>query len=449
MRAGNPVQRAALVLVFSMHCLQAQSAAPTPPMGWNSWDSYGLTVTEQEFLDNADWMAAHLKKLGWEYAVVDEGWYLPNPQAKPTDFKFKLDGQSRYVPVENRFPSAANGAGFGPLSKRVHDAGLKFGIHVIRGIPKQAVAQHMKIADSPFSAADAADTTDTCPWNADNYGVKDNAAGQAYYDSMIKLYAAWGVDYLKIDCISSHPYKGEEIRMVSEAIRKSGRPIVLSLSPGPAPIEKVNELSKWSDLWRISEDVWDVWKSDTGKQFPQDVSGQFQLTAKWEEHSSDGNWPDADMLPLGHLGPRPGNEKERDSRLNHEEQKSLMTLWCIFRSPLIMGGNLLKMDEWTTGLLTNQEVLAVDQHSGGGKQAAAGDNSIVWRAEDGAGGYYLAIFNMGEEARTLSWSWKKVGLDPGTYKMRDLWMHKDLGPADKLTADVNAHGAVLLRARNQ
>jgi hypothetical protein len=420
--------------------LHAQKAAPTPPMGWNSWDSYGITINEQEFLENADWMAAHLRKFGWQYAVVDEGWYVADPLAKPEDAKFHLDESGRYIPVESRFPS-----GFSGMAKKVHAEGLKFGIHLIRGIPKEAVARNSKIADSNFTAAEAADTSDTCPWNTYNYGVKNNEAGQAYYDSLARLYASWGVDYIKIDCISDHPYKADEIRMVSEAIRKSGRVMVLSLSPGPTSIEKAKEIAKWADMWRISDDFWDVWKGEAGKRFPQDVTGQFQKMAAWAEHAGNGRWPDADMLPLGHLGPRPGNGQERDSLLNHEEQRTVMTLWCMFRSPLIIGGNLTKMDEWTTQLLTNPEVLAVDQHSSGGRQVAAGENAIVWRASEGAHASYLAVFNLGEETRTLSYSWKQLGLSAGSYHLRDLWQQKDLGAADGLSVAVKAHGVVLLQ----
>jgi hypothetical protein len=155
------------------------------------------------------------------------------------------------------------------------------------------------------------------------------------------------------------------------------------------------------------------------------------------------------MLPLGYLGPRPGNGQARDSELTQEEQKTLMTLWCIFRSPLIMGGNLTKMDEGTTALLTNAEVLAVDQHSSHGKQVTAGDNALLWRAEDGKGAYYLAAFNLGDENRTLEWSWKQVGLTGTSYRLRDLWLHKDLGAAEKLKMMATPHGAVLLRAEGQ
>jgi len=420
--------------------LEAQKPAPTPPMGWNSWDSYGITVSEQEFLDNAHWMAAHLLKFGWQYAIVDEGWYVVNPLAKAKDAKFNLDENGRYIPVEARYPS-----GFGGLAKKVHAEGLKFGIHLIRGISKEAVARNLKIADSNFTAADAADTSDTCPWNTYNYGVKNNEAGQAYYDSLAKLYAAWGVDYIKIDCISDHPYKADEIRMVSQAIAKTGRPMVLSLSPGPTALERASEVAKWADLWRISNDFWDVWKSSTGKSFPQDLSGQFQKIAAWAPYSGDGRWPDADMLPLGHLGPRPGEGEDRDSAFTHDEQRTVLSLWCIFRSPLIMGGNLTRMDGWTTRLLTNPEVLAVDQHSSGGRQVTAGDNAIVWRAQDGKGGYYLAAFNLGEETRKLNWSWTQLGMPEATYRLRDLWERKGMGTAAKLSLSINKHGSVLLR----
>jgi hypothetical protein len=303
------------------------------------------------------------------------------------------------------------------------------------------------IADSSFKATDAADTSDTCPWNGDNYGIRNNPAGQAYYDSIAKLYASWGVDYIKVDCISSHPYKGDEIEMVSEAIKKTGRKMVLSLSPGPTPLDQASEVTKWADMWRISDDMWDIWKSNSTKTFPQDLVGQFQRAAAWASYSGDGHWPDADMLPIGYLGPRPGNGKPRQSDFKPEEEKTLITLWSIFRSPLIMGGNLTKLDNWTSDLLTNEEVLAVNQHSTGGRQVMASHNAILWRAEDPEGGSYLAAFNLGDETRSLQWSWKEAGLPNAAYQVRDLWMHKDLGSADKLKARLKPHAAMLVRVR--
>ena len=230
--------------------------APTPPMGWNSWDSYGLTIKESEYKANVDWMAAHLKQFGWSYAIIDEGWFLQNPEreGKP-DLKYTLDSQGRYIPAPNRFPSSSAGSSFLPLADYVHSLGLKFGLHILRGIPRQAVTANTPIAGSTYHAADAADTSDTCPWNSDNYGVKENPAGQAYYDSVAKLYASWGVDFIKVDCISSRPYQAAEIHMISAALKKTGHPIVLSLSPGPTSLAVADDVRQYAQMWRISDDL--------------------------------------------------------------------------------------------------------------------------------------------------------------------------------------------------
>ena len=368
-------------------------------MGWNSWDSYGLSVTEDEYQANATWMAGHLLKYGWQFAVVDEGWYLPNPEAKPGSFRFTMDASGRYTPAVNRFPLAANSASFSKLSDWVHERKMKFGIHIIRGIPREAVEKNLPIANSSYRAADAANKSDTCRWNSDNYGVKANAAGQAYYDSVAALYASWGVDFVKIDCITV-PYLSDEIRMFSNALSKTGRPIVLSLSPGPTPPEQVAHLRKYAQMWRISDDFWDHWKPWPGEAWSQSVTGQFERAAKWALEVEPGHWPDADMLPFGYLGPRPGTRKARDSELTHDEQRTVFTLWSILRSPLIAGANLTKMDPWTTALLTNEEVIAVNQHSHGGRQVSNDGKQAIWIAKpDGAKGVYLALFNLSDQAQ--------------------------------------------------
>lgn len=421
-----------------------QILAPTPPMGWNSWDSYGTTITEAQFKSTSEWFAAHLKRYGWQYVVVDEGWTITDPGANPKDIQFTLDDHGRYIPAVNRFPSATDSAGFKPLADYVHALGLKFGIHILRGIPRQAVKQNLPIAGSHFKAAGAADTSAVCPWNTDNYGLKDSPAGQAYYDSLTALYAGWGVDFIKVDCIADHPYVGFEIRMLSEAIRKTGRPIVLSLSPGAAPIEKADELRRYAQLWRISDDVWDVWYGNTA--FPQGVKNQFPRAAQWAPLTEPGHWPDADMLPIGHLGPAAGWGKSRDSRLTHDEQRTMLTLWSMFRSPLMIGGNLLSMDDWTTALLTNPEVIAVDQQSRGERQVISTERTVVWTSHPGhSDDYYLALFNIGDSASTIHYSWKALGLDGTTHKLRDLWERKDIGAANEINVTVPPHGCVLYR----
>ncbi|MGC1620444.1 MAG: glycoside hydrolase family 27 protein [Candidatus Acidiferrum sp.] len=422
--------------------------AATPPMGWNSWDSYGETVSETDIRANAAWMAEHLKAYGWEYIVVDEGWYVTNHSAgtQSAAAQFSLDANGRYIPAINSIPSAEQGAGFKPLAEYVHSLGLKFGIHILRGIPREAVAKNLPIAGSSFHAKAAADVSDTCPWNPYNYGVNTHsAAGQAYYDSIAKLYAGWGVDFLKVDCISSHPYKGDEIRMLSGALRKVHRPIVLSLSPGPAPLDKATELRRYAQMWRISDDVWDVWHSD--KNFPQGVENQFARAAKWAPFSGPGHWPDADMLPLGRLEPVAGWEKPRATRLTHDEQRTLLTLWSIFRSPLIMGGNLTLCDDWTESALTNAELIGVDQHSSGNHAVISTDKAAVWIATPESGdGSYVAIFNLDAVPQSFHYAWKDLGLKREKYNLRDLWEHEDLGSKEFVDVTLPAHASAIYLA---
>lgn len=419
--------------------------APTPPMGWNSWDSFGTTVTEEDVRANAAWLSHNLKAYGWQYVVVDMEWFVtnPTPEGNSSESQYRIDKFGRYVPDERRFPSAAGEVGFKPLADYIHSLGLKFGIHILRGVPKRAVADNLPIADSPYRAPEAAEPADVCPWNPDNYGTDSSkAAAQAYYDSIAKLYASWDVDFVKADCMASRPYKGDDIRMLSLALQKTGRPIVLSLSPGEAPIDKVKELRRYSQMWRISDDVWDLWHSAVA--YPQGVNDQFPRAEKWIAAQQEGHWPDADMLPLGYLGPRPGwGKTSRQSRLTHEEQKTLFTLWCMFRSPLMMGGNLTDSDPWTISLLTNPEILAIDQHSTGNRAAISTGDVAVWIAQNADGkAWYVAIFNRGETPRNVRYDWKHFGLPSGEYELRDLWAHRNLGRARSVAVRLAPHACI-------
>lgn len=429
----------------------SSSPALSPPLGWNSWDSYGLTINEAQFKANADWFHQHLQPYGWQYVVIDEGWYLANPDNahKPG---YTISRDALYLPAVDRFPSAGTEDSLKPLADYVHSLGLKFGIHIIRGIPRQAVDKNLPIANSSFHAVDAADRSDTCQWNSDNYGVRNNAAGQAYYDSMLRLYASWGVDFLKVDCISS-PYKAASIHMIDEAITKAGRPIVLSLSPGPTPLADAEDVVRSAQQWRISNDFWDLWSSRHGDNgFPQSLKNQFQLLAAWEPYASPGHWPDGDMLPIGYLGPHPGWGNPRQSRLTHAEQRTLITLWSIARSPLILGANLTHMDAATESLLTNPEVLAVDQRSSGNHAVAEAQGSkiVFWVAREEGPNPILAIFNRTDAAVRVNLPpWQKLGdqfgFEKATYRVRDLWERKDLGSRASLSVALPPHGAGLFR----
>ena len=418
-----------------------------PPLGWNSWDGYGTTVNEEQVKANAKWFEQHLKPSGWEYIVVDMEWFVTNPipEGNSESSEFSLDPYGRYTPAVNRFPSSADGKGFKPLGDYLHSLGLKFGIHILRGIPKKAVEANLPIAGSNFHARDAADTSDTCPWNPDNYGIDASKPGaQAYYDSIASLYASWGVDFIKVDCISSHPYRGDEIRLLSTALTKTGRPIALSLSPGAAPLEKIDEMRKYAQMWRVSDDIWDIWHSDV--QYPQGLGDQFANAIKWADLAEPGRWPDLDMLPLGYLGPAPGWGKPRQSRLTHAEQRTLVSLWTIFPSPLMVGGDLTRADEWTMSLLTNPEVLAVDQTATHSRPVISNENIIVWLAESGSkDSYYLAVFNRGGSSENINYRWKELGLTGAEYVRRDLWENKDLGSAKQLTGALESHGSILYK----
>ena len=439
--------------VFLAAALQAQGLAPTPPMGWNSWDSYGLRINEQQFRDNVDALAARLKPAGYNYAVIDEGWYMANPEdrPKPELLKYSVDANGRFIPVTTRFPSAEqNGkyVGFEQIGKWVHSKGLKFGVHIVRGIPRESVQRNLPIEGTQFTAQDAADQADACPWDPTSWGIKDNAAGQAWYDSLLRQYGKWGVDFLKVDCISDHPYKGEEILMIAKAIRKSGKPIVLSLSPGPTNLSHAAEVAGNSQMWRIADDIWDGW-TFTGT-FPNGLLSAFDNLAKWAKYAKPGNWPDADMLPWGSLRPNPGWGRARQSRLTPDEQRTQFTLWAMARSPLILGCNLTELDDVTKSLLTNKEVIAVNQQAVASEEVASAPEDAarmrVWisTAAGAHSAHYMAVFNLENSAmsRDVAWPAALAGASHAAY---DVWNQKSVDAAKSLHVDLPAHGCALFR----
>ncbi|MCH5190468.1 MAG: glycoside hydrolase family 27 protein, partial [Oscillospiraceae bacterium] len=334
--------------------------AKTPPMGWNSWDCYGAAVNEEQLLGNAEYMAKHLKEFGWQYVVCDIQWY--EPKAKDNDYnnftELCMDEYSRLIPAENRFPSSKNGAGFKPIADKIHAMGLKFGIHIMRGIPRQAVHRNTKIMKDGKTARQIAHHFSVCPWNTDMYGIDPRLDGaQEYYDSIFELYASWGVDFVKVDdiCVTEfrkwdNPYSASaEVEMIRKAIDKTGREIVLSLSPGPAEISVADHLCENANMWRLTGDFWDDWNQ---------LLGMFDRCKLWEDIVREGCWPDCDMLPLGRISKNGmcHGEQNRYTKFTLDEQKTLMTLWCIFRSPLMFGGEMRENDEWTLSLITNPEV---------------------------------------------------------------------------------------------
>ena len=424
-------------------------------MGWNSWDAYGLTIDEADYRANVKVLAG-LKQYGWQYAVIDEGWYMQDPFADKVETrKYVWDANGNLIPAVSRFPSSTNGAGFKPLAKWVHAQGLKFGIHIVRGIPRQVVKENLPIAGTTFHAQDAADIPATCPWDEGNYGISDTPAGQAYYDGMMKLYASWGLDYIKVDCVSDHPYRPTEIRQIAEAIRKTGRPIVLSLSPGPTSLDHAAEVAKYSQMWRITDDHWDVWASkheSSTSEFPFGLSQEFDRIAAWQPYVKPGSWPDPDMLPEGSLSPHPGWGDPRQSRYTQDEQRTEFTLWAISRSPLIFGGNLTKLDDFTRSLMTSKEVLGIDQYSGSNKEMrdlpTGFENVRVWtkisRMPEMGERLSYAFFNLSDKPVSLRCNWNDLH-HAGSHVMTDLWKGTRSPASEMIVVALPAHGSAIYR----
>ena len=412
-------------------------------MGWNSWDSYGTTIRESEVKANADAMA-NLKRYGWQYIVVDIQWYEPNAKAHGyrAGAQLAMDSNGRLIPAANRFPSASDGAGFKPLAAYVHSKGLKFGIHIMRGIPRQAVAQNTPIMGTAFHAADIADRNSVCTWNTDMYGVDMTKPGaQAYYDSLVAMYASWGVDFIKADDML-RPYHDAEIEGLHKAIVHSGRPIVLSLSPGPAPVDKVASLRANAQMWRIEDDLWDDWKS---------VRNMASRIENWWQLVEPGHWPDADMLPLGHIGIRAERGDDRQSRLTQDEQKTMTTLWGIARSPLMFGGDLATLDPFTRSLLTNADVIAVNQHGVGNKLNYKDKDLRIWTAQttSRSASNYIAILNLGDQPIEQDLPWTTIGIANPNKPLRDTWTGTTLPPSATLHIRLNPHASMLLSSNRK
>jgi len=461
-----------IVIGFMSALLTANAAdpafwawAPTPPMGWNSWDCFGAGVWETNVVANADYMAKNLKSHGWNLITIDIQWY--EPLAHTAVYRpgavLESDANGRLLPAPNRFPMTRDSRSFKPMADYLHSKGLKFGLHLLRGIPRQAVDRdNAPILGTAFHAADIADKANVCRWNTDMYGVNMSKPGaQAYYDSVFALFASWDLDFVKVDDLSS-PYHQAEIEAIRKAIDRSGRAIIFSTSPGATPVNQGEHVQTNANMWRISGDFWDNWPA---------LYSQFARLNDWTPHRAPGHWPDADMIPFGNI--RAWQDNDTWTKFTHEEQYTLMTLWAIARSPLIMGGNLPKNDDFTLSLMTNDEVIAVNQNSTRNKQVYNSTNHIVWVADvPGSGDKYAALFNTSpapapggnrrgrgapaalapavDPAATMpaqvTVALSDIGLS-APCKVRDLWAQKDIGTTATgiISAQVNSHGAVLLR----
>lgn len=375
--------------------------AMTPPMGWNSWDCYYSSVTEKEVLQNAQYLVDNdLVKYGWEYVVVDIRWYCNHPSLgggnynQRGDQDYVLDEYGRYLPSPSRFPSCmvdGKNEGFKALAQKIHDMGLKFGIHIMRGVPKSVMGSTYKLKGSestPWSQVYNG-TTSPCTWLKDNLLVKNNEAGQTYYNSIMDLYAEWGVDFLKIDDLS-RPFYTDEIHMIRKAIDQTNRPIVLSLSPGKTQYQYAGECLENANMWRMMDDLWDNWS---------DVDAVFNEAHAWETVTRPGNYADCDMLPLGQIAMTIGDagytaaDNGRWTNLSQNEQLTMMTLWGICHSPLFFGGEMTKNDAFTLSLLNNEEYHQMHKYGEDAHQVMNDEDNgrVAWTSHIGDT-RYLALF---------------------------------------------------------
>ena len=423
--------------------------AETPPMGWNSWDCYGTAVNEQQLLSNAEYMAKNLKQHGFQYVVCDIQWYEPKASSNVYNnfTELETDGFSRLIPAVNRFPSAKDGKGFKPIADKIHSMGLKFGIHIMRGIPRQAVHANTPIKGTNVTAMQIASQFSLCPWNTDMYGVNPKADGaRDYYNSIFELYASWGVDFIKCDDICNtefsplNPYSAkEEIELIRKAIDSCGRDMVLSLSPGPAVLEYAEHLSLNANMWRLTGDFWDSWDK---------LKAMFERAEKWYPYVKKGCWPDCDMLPLGRLAKNKSYEgkKDRCTDFTHDEQKTMLNLWCIFRSPLILGGELNDNTPWDEEIITNDEVFDVNQKAFTPRPIISNQDEAVWISENTDNSINIALFNLTDDERTVKVKLNSFTKSNERYSIRDLWKHENIGFADsEISAILNPHTSVLYK----
>ncbi|WP_327000151.1 alpha-galactosidase [Dactylosporangium sp. NBC_01737] len=454
--SGHALRRCAAVLLLMLANAVAVSlpqpalawnngAANTPPMGWNSYDSYNWNVTEAQVKANADYMRDNLRQFGWQYIVIDWAWYYPGGgtgspnQDANLQPRLRLDGNGRPLPDTVRFPSATGTNGFKPLADYLHAAGLKFGVHLMRGIPRQAVADNLPIAGTGYTA-NQIDNSTTASWLNLNWGLDMSHPGaQAYLDSLFALYASWGVDYVKVDDIAAPTYRQGEVEGYRLAIERSGRPMVLSLSPGPTPLASGAHVAANANMWRIVNDLWDNWGS---------LDALFDKLRDWTPYRATGAWPDPDMIPIGRLSKQGPVGSPRYSALTADEQRTLMTLWSINRAPLMWGGNLTENRAAELALMTNAAVLAVDQNSTNNRQLTGGTRQ-VWAADvPGSNHRYVALFNREPAAATVSLNLADLGI--GSATVTDLWSGASLGTVTgTLSRSIPAHGAALYRVAPQ
>ena len=440
--------------------------AQTPPMGWNSFDSYGVYLHEKAAFENLEAMAKKLKSQGYEYFVIDAGWFGEFKLQPGTMFpaekhaaKMKFNEYGLLQPSTTYFPN-----GFKKLIDRCHELGLKFGLHLMRGIPREAVKANVPIKGTKYFAQDIADTKNICTWNSQNYGVDMSKPGaQEFYNSLMNQMAEWGVDFLKYDDIVPFP---EEVKGVATAIAQSGRSMMLSLSPGGNVDPNHLDAFQKGHMLRVTPDIWDEQKG---------IDECFEEWRKWQGKSGPGFWIDMDMIPFGQLqmmSPKPkgvmGTESKKEladkiksgeianfellagkgfnrwSVFTKDQMYTFITMRALSASPLMMGGDLPTLDDFSLQLITNKEMLSCNQNAVMGSLVYEKEGIEVWKTsnKNGSGGW-IGVFNRNIEGKTVAFKSSDFGSDfAASSKLFDVWNNKKI---KKLIFKINANGVSFLK----
>lgn len=384
--------------------------ALTPPLGWNSWNSWGKRIDADKVLASARALVdSGLAKHGWSYVNIDDTWQGRRENGGP-------------LQPNEKFPDMK------ALADQVHALGLKLGIYSTPW--NQSYAGY---------AGGSADTPDGA-WKRSPDGKRQGA--HHFDEADVAQWAAWGIDYLKYDW---YPNDREAVARMGAALRKAPRDIVYSLS-NSALFEEAEFYRASANLWRTTGDITDAWHLAEPKQSRQGIVNIWQQHLQWAPHNGPGHWNDPDMLVLGRLG---WGGELRPTQLTRDEQYSHFSLWCLWSAPLILGCPLDGLDEFTRSLLRNDEVLDIDQDPLG-KQAAEyapdAQTRVVFK-ELADGSKAVGLFNLGTSPAVLRVEWKRLGLQ-GSQSVRDAWRQVDLGShSEGFSAEVSAHGVVLLRVR--
>ena len=446
-----------LLLATSFQLSAGEPLAQTPPMGWNSFDSYGVYLHEDAAFANLEAMADKLKPHGYEYFVIDNGWFGEYTLQEGTIFSaekhahdIRINEYGHFLPSEVYFPG-----GLKPIADRCHELGLKFGVHLMRGIPRKAYELDLPIKGTKYTARDIANTDpeENCVWCDYCYAVDMTKPGaQEWYDGLIQYIADMGVDMIKYDDIVPHP---DEVEAVAKAIQKIGRPMLLSLSPGGTVDPEAIDFFRLGNMLRVTPDVWDEQKY---------IDLCFDAWRKWEGKEQPGFWIDMDMIPFGQLqlmsppsvdGAKTVMDKgdvalagkgvHRQCQLTKPQMKTFITMRAMAASPLMMGGDLPNLDEFSLMLITDPEMLACNQNGVMGSLMMDQDGFETWKVNKRGTEHegWIAVFNRRAKKSKFDISPERMGLDSESYGLMEVWSD-DAKPFGRTTT-LNPHGVLFVK----